>query len=116
MMDLNNLIGILAQATETATKPNPTGQQLQLLLMMGMGLVLVYLMMIRPQNKRNREQAEMLKSVKAGDKIQTGSGIIATVVNVKEKSMTIRSADSKMEINKAAVTEILERSGESSAS
>ena len=43
-------------------------------------------------------------------------GIIGVVVTVKDKSVSIRSADSKMEISKTAITEILERSGESSES
>jgi hypothetical protein len=38
------------------------------------------------------------------------------VVSVKEKTLSIRSADSKFEVTKAAVTEISERSGESSSS
>jgi hypothetical protein len=36
------------------------------------------------------------------------------VVTVKEKTLSIRSADSKMEITKSAIAEITERSGESS--
>ncbi len=58
----------------------------------------------------------MLKSIRAGDKILTTGGIIAVVVTVKEKSLSIRSADSKMEVARSAVAEITERSGESSES
>ena len=75
-----------------------------------------YFLLIRPQQKKAKEQAEMLKTVKSGDKIVTSSGIIATVVTVKEDSVSIRSADSKFEITKGAIAEIRERSGESSAS
>ena len=35
-------------------------------------------------------------------------------VNVKDKTISIRSADAKFEITKAAVAEITERSGEAS--
>ena len=78
--------------------------------------VIFYFILIRPQQKKAKEQAEMLKTVKSGDKIVTSSGIIATVVTVKEDSVSIRSADSKFEITKGAIAEIRERSGESSAS
>jgi preprotein translocase subunit YajC len=76
--------------------------------------LIFYFVMIRPQSKRAKQQAEMLKSVKAGDKILTSGGILAVVITVKDKSISIRSADAKMEITKSAVTEIIERAGETS--
>jgi preprotein translocase YajC subunit len=57
-----------------------------------------------------------MKSIRAGDRIVTSSGIVAVVVTVKEKTLSIRSADAKFEITKSAVAEITERSGESSSS
>jgi len=79
-------------------------------------VVVFYFALIRPQQKKQKQQAELLKAVRSGDKILTNSGIIATVVTVKDKSMTVRSADAKFEITKSAVAEITERSGESSES
>jgi preprotein translocase subunit YajC len=78
--------------------------------------VIFYFVLIRPQQKKAKQQSEMLKTVKSGDKVVTTSGIIATVITVKDDSITVRSADSKFEITKGAVAEIRERSGESSAS
>jgi len=77
-------------------------------------VVVFYFALIRPQQKKQKQQAELLKAVKSGDRILTNSGIIATVITVKDKSITIRSADAKFEITKSAVAEITERSGESS--
>lgn len=79
-------------------------------------VVVFYFALIRPQQKRQKQQAELLKAVKSGDKIVTNSGIIATVVTVKEKSITVRSADAKFEITKSAVAEITEKSGDSNES
>jgi preprotein translocase subunit YajC len=79
-------------------------------------IVVFYFALIRPQQKRQKQQAELLKAVKSGDKIVTNSGIIATIITVKDKSLTVRSADAKFEITKSAVAEITERSGESSES
>jgi preprotein translocase subunit YajC len=79
-------------------------------------VVVFYFALIRPQQKRQKQQTELLKAVKSGDKIRTNGGIIATVITVKDKSLTIRSADAKLEIDKSAVAEITERSGESSES
>ena len=79
-------------------------------------LVIMYFVMIRPQQKKAKEHAEMIKTVKAGDKILTSGGIIGVVISVKDKGgVTIRSADAKLEITRAAITEITER-GEKSES
>ncbi len=79
-------------------------------------VVVFYFALIRPQQKKQKEQAQLLKTVRPGDKVVTASGIIGIVVSVKEKSLSIRSADTKLEITKSAVAEITERSGESSES
>jgi preprotein translocase subunit YajC len=71
--------------------------------------------MIRPQSKKAKQHAEMLKAVRPGDKIVTSGGLIGIVVSVKERSLAIRSAETKLEVLKSAVTEITERSGEAAA-
>ena len=58
----------------------------------------------------------MLKSVKLGDKVATSGGIVGTIISVREKNVTLRSADAKLEITKAAIAEITERGGESKES
>jgi preprotein translocase subunit YajC len=78
--------------------------------------VIFYFLLIRPQRVRAKQQADLLKAIKPGDKVLTSSGIVAVVVNVKEKSLTIRSADTKLEILKSAVAEITEHSGEAKES
>ena len=75
-----------------------------------------YFALIRPQQKKAKDHAALLKAVRAGDRIVTASGIVAVVVTVKEKTLTIRSADAKLEITKSAIAEITERSGEPSES
>jgi len=79
---------------------------------MGLLLVVFYFALIRPQQKKAREHGEMLKAIKPGDKVVTTGGVVAVVVSVKEKTVNIRSADSKFEVTKAAIAEVTERSGE----
>ncbi len=74
-------------------------------------MVVFYFALIRPQQKKSKDHAQMMKNIRSGDKILTSSGIVASVVTVKEKTLTIRSADTKLEIAKSAVAEITERSG-----
>jgi preprotein translocase subunit YajC len=74
-----------------------------------------YLMMIRPQQKKAKEHAALLNTLKPGDKIVTSGGIVGTVVSVKDKSVSIRSADTKLEVLKSSVSDVTERSGASAA-
>jgi len=84
--------------------------------LMGVLFVIMYLVLFRPQQKKAKEQAKMLTTIKAGDKVVTSSGIVGVVINVKDKTLSIRSMDAKLEITKGAVAEITERAGETPAS
>jgi preprotein translocase subunit YajC len=111
MTALLELSGLLAQATPTV--PDERAQMLRTFgLMAFMGLAM-YLLLFRPQQKKAREHANMLKTIKNGDKVVTSGGVLGVVVGLKEKSVSIRSADTKLEVLKSSVTEILERNGAS---
>jgi preprotein translocase subunit YajC len=125
-MHLNVLNVLLAQATAApAAAPTGTpgaqsspaqslfGSPLILIVLM---IVMMYFMMIRPQSQQRKRQAQMLATLKSGDKVVTSSGIVGVVVTVKDKTVSLRSSDAKMEVTKASVTEILERGDEKSAS
>jgi preprotein translocase subunit YajC len=100
----------LAPAPAPGTQPNPTAQMMQMLGMFAFMGIMIYFLMIRPQQKKAREHGELVKSLKAGDKVLTSGGIIGVVVSVKERTLSIRSADTKLEVLKSAVAEITERS------
>jgi preprotein translocase subunit YajC len=113
-MDLRNIETLLAMAPQpgtSGTQPNPTGELVKMVGMLGLMGVMFYFVLLRPQQKRAKEQAQLLKSVKPGDKVVTSGGIIGVVITVKEKTVSLRSADAKLEITKSAVSEILERGG-----
>ena len=84
--------------------------------MIAIMFVMLYFVLLRPQQKKAKHQEALLKAIRPGDKIITNSGIVAVVISVKEKTLSVRSADAKLEITKGAVAEITERSGESSES
>jgi preprotein translocase subunit YajC len=118
-MDLHNLSVLLAMGTPPSQSGASANPQADLIRMIGTFVVfgaIFYFVLIRPQQKRAKQQAELLKSIKRGDKVVTTSGIIGLVVSVKEKSITIKSDDAKIEMTKGAVGEILERGSESSDS
>ena len=102
-----------APPAQPGTEQNPTAQMLQMVGTLGFFMVVMYFIMIRPQQKKAKQHAELLKTLKAGDKVSTSGGVLGVVVSVKDKSVSIRSADTKLEVLKSAVTEITERSGNS---
>jgi len=74
--------------------------------------VIMYFVLIRPQSVRAKQQTKMQEALKAGDRIVTASGIVGTVISVKDRTVSLRSMDAKMEVTRSSVTDILERSGE----
>ena len=115
-MNLSGLRFLLADPPPPMTRDNPTGQMLQMVLLMGGIGVFMWLTMFRPQQKRAKELEAMLKNLRAGDRIVTTSGIVAVVLSLKDKTISIRSNDTKLEILKSAVAEVTERGGDSSSS
>jgi len=45
-----------------------------------------YFLLIRPQQKKMKEQREMLQKLKRNDKVITGGGIIGTIAKVRDDS------------------------------
>jgi len=68
--------------------------------------IIFYVMLIRPQQKRAKEQAKLVSELKAGDKVTTTSGIVGVVVGIRDNSVTLRSGESKLEVTKAAIGEV----------
>ena len=108
-MNLNHFVEVLAFATPAANsqgaqQQNPIVAFLPMILL----VVVFYFILIRPQQKRAKEQAKMLSALKSGDKVITSAGIVGSVITVKDTTVSIRSADSKFEVTKASVVQILD--------
>jgi len=92
-----------------ATAPDPRAQTLQLVGMLAIMGFMFYFAIFRPQQKKQKEHEKLMKSLKPGDKVIAAGGLVAVIVSVKEKTVTLRSADAKLEVLKSAVTDITER-------
>lgn len=117
-MSLSHALYILAfapPASPDGTAPNPTGQMVQMIGMMVIMVIMFYFVLIRPQQRKAKELEKLLGTVKAGDRVLTSSGIVGTVVNVKDKFVSLRSADAKLEVLKSSISEVLERAGGAAA-
>src|ERR1700722_10202126 len=112
-MHLNEIL-VLAQAAAPAAAPAGApaaqGSPFGLLFPMALIFVVMYFLMIRPQSQQRKAQAKLLEALKSGDKVVTSSGIVGVVITGKEPTVSLRSADAKMEVTKSSVVQILEGS------
>lgn len=102
-----NTAVFLAQ-TQSQGQPPPLWTSLVPILLF---IVIFYVLFIRPQRKREKEHAELLKKLKPGDEVVTSSGIIGRITSVKDDRVTLRSEDAKLEILKSSVVQIRQSSG-----
>jgi len=66
-----------------------------------------YVLMIRPQQKRQRQLQQTIAELKLGDRVVTTGGIIGTITTLRDTSFLIRSADkSILEIARSAVAAV----------
>ncbi|HCO48222.1 MAG TPA: preprotein translocase subunit YajC [Spirochaetaceae bacterium] len=86
---------------------NPTGQMVSTLVTFGLVFVVFYFLIIRPQNKKQKEAKKMIEAVKKGDKIVTIGGVHGTVHAVKEGTVVVKvDDDCKIEFSKSAVATV----------
>jgi preprotein translocase subunit YajC len=116
LLNSNVILALGAPPTPAGTQADPRGQMIYQFGIIAIMFVMVYFVFLRPGQKKAREREALLKAVRPGDKVTTSGGIVGVVISVKEKTLTIRSADAKFEVTKASVAEISERGGESSES
>jgi len=69
-----------------------------------------YFMLLRPQQRKEKERKQMINDLKSGTKVIFGGGMIGTVTNVKEHTFTIKIADGvKVEVIRGAVSRVIEK-------
>ena len=86
------------------------GQLVTTFITFGLVILIFYFLIIRPQNKRQKETKRMIEALKKGDKVVTIGGIRGTVISVKEESVIVKVDDNtKLELNKSAVSNVVEQ-------
>ncbi|MBS7255904.1 preprotein translocase subunit YajC [Flavobacterium branchiicola] len=66
--------------------------------------VVLYFFMIRPQQKRAKNEKEFESSLKVGDKIITKSGIHGKVVELAETTVIIETMSGKLKLERSAIS------------
>jgi preprotein translocase subunit YajC len=84
------------------------GGSLPMLLPLLLMVPVLYLMVIRPQQKRQKQWQEMLTTLKTGDRVTTSGGIRGIILNIKDDAIIIRVAPDnlKLEVAKNAIASV----------
>lgn len=70
-------------------------------------IAIFYFLIIRPQQKKQKERQRLLDSIKKGDKVITAGGIHGTVEGIEDNTLLIKIADGvKIKFERSAVTHI----------
>lgn len=82
-----------------------------ILLLLGF-LAMMYFLIIRPQNRRNREQREMMAALKEGDEVITSGGMVGIVRKLTEQHALVEVGDKvqvQVRVQRSAITTLLPR-------
>jgi preprotein translocase subunit YajC len=52
-----------------------------------------YFLLIRPQNKRQKEHKEMVANIAVGDEVVTAGGVLGKIIEIKEQFLRLQIAD-----------------------
>jgi preprotein translocase subunit YajC len=84
------------------------GSGLFSMLMLPVFFIALYLLMIRPQNKRAKQQQEMLSKIVAGDEIATTGGILGKVLEAGDQFLTVEiAAGVSVKLQRFQVSQVL---------
>ena len=90
----------VADAVPASGQPSPILQFLPLALL----FFVFYFMIIRPQQKKQKDHATMISKMDKNDEVITAGGVHGTIVAVGEQTATVRIADNvKVEVEKGSV-------------
>ena len=95
-------------------KPDPAKQPevpffLNPMFLIGMMALFFILVILPAKRKQKQEQQNMMASMKMGSKVVTSSGILGTIVKMKDgdEEVVIRSEDTKIRVLRATITRVL---------
>ncbi len=84
-----------------AQQANPILSFLPLILM----FVIFYFLLIRPQQKKQREHADMISKLQKGDRVVTAGGMIGEIQTLQDDYVVLKVGDqnTKIEVLKSAI-------------
>ncbi|MBE99271.1 preprotein translocase subunit YajC [Flavobacterium coralii] len=79
-------------------------EQIQSFLPLILMFVVIYFLMIRPQQKRQKQEKEFEKNLKVGDKIITKSGIHGKILEIADDTVVIETMAGRLKMERSAIS------------
>ncbi len=74
------------------------------IIMFGLMFLILYFMIMRPQQKRQKERQRMIDNLKKGDKVITSGGLHGTIAGIDDKTLLVEIADKvKVKVERGSV-------------
>ena len=100
------ITAMLGSGAQGQAQGSPFGMFIPMIII----FAIFYFMLIRPQQRKEKERRAMIDAVKSGDKVMFSGGILGTVTNTKENTLVIKIADGvKVEVARGAVARVLDK-------
>ncbi len=102
------MVESIAYAAPAAqAEPNPIVSFFPLILL----ILIFYFLLIRPQQKRQKEMDKMIQNLKKGDRVVTAGGIIGRITSIQDDYVVLKTdeSDHKMEVMKSAISGLREQ-------
>ena len=96
-----------------AQSPQPQTGAMGMFVPMILMVVIFYFLLIRPQQKKAKEHTKMVDALKSGASVVTRGGVVGTVQSVKDATVSIRSLESKFEVEKFAIERVINHNSDS---
>ncbi|MCD7785214.1 MAG: preprotein translocase subunit YajC [Oscillospiraceae bacterium] len=80
-------------------------------------LVAFYFILIRPQRKKDKQDAEMRKNLQLGDEVVTAGGIVGIICKIEEETVVIETGGdrSRLRVRRWAISQNLDAEKEAAA-
>jgi preprotein translocase subunit YajC len=79
-------------------------------------IAIFYFLIIRPQNKKQKDTQRMLEALKKGDKVVTIGGVHGTIQSVRDHSVIVKVDDNvKLEFSRSAISTVESQAKEEKA-
>ncbi|MDR2100989.1 MAG: preprotein translocase subunit YajC [Treponema sp.] len=102
---MNSWLFSLLMGAPPAEGVDPAGSFITTLIPFALIIAIFYFLIIRPQNKKQKETQNMLKALKKGDKVVTIGGIHGVIQSVKENSIILKvDENTKLEFTRSAIS------------
>jgi len=100
---------VYAQGPDGGAPPQPQGPGGSFIFIMLAMFAIMYFLLIRPNQKRERERRAMLGALAKGDRVVTNGGVCGTIVGLNEKTVVLKVSDdpvTKIEFVRGAIAQV----------